>query len=225
MSVAFLPLLVIFELIQRAALVNFMLFSEILKILKTSLDLIALLEQHSANSHNQEKQPPEVFYKKRCSQKFCKNFDLYFISKPSGATLLQTIVSYKNPFPVSRRKTEKHLPRHVQTQQQRNTLHVYLFLDFELQLGKLKELNNNNNRMKVKVKRAFKNYLFVIKKVIKIRQSLHEIFFNTNVVHELEPKKMGIWLRRVDKTIFSKQIFSNLRLSTFQKSMISCPKQ
>ena len=34
------------------------------------------------------------------------------------------------------------------------------------------------------------------------------------LVHELEPKKMGIWLERVDKTI---NIFGNLRVPLSRK--------
>ena len=71
MSVVFLSLLLIFELIRQAALVNFMLFLNILKILKTSFEhfygkiaysltcgfffpenCVETLEQHGANSHD-----------------------------------------------------------------------------------------------------------------------------------------------------------------------------
>ena len=53
--------------------------------------------------------------------------------------------------------------------------------------------------MKVQVKRAFKSYFFVTKKA---DDRLCMKFSSTlNIVHELEPKKVGIWFRQVDNTI------------------------
>ena len=43
---------------------------------------------------------------------------------------------------------------------------------------------------------------------------------NTTLVHELEPKKIGIWLQRVDK--IQKKIFGNLRISTFWETVMTC---
>ena len=48
MSVVFLSLLLISELVQRAAVMNFMVHLSIFKILK----IFKLLKQHSANSHD-----------------------------------------------------------------------------------------------------------------------------------------------------------------------------
>ena len=157
-------LLLIFELVQQAALVNFKLFMNILKILKISL--VTFLRKHCISIDLWD-----LFSQKRCKAfriaqckspelvKPCLNSDLYFISKPL-LQLYQRQWLPNNPFQVSPRKTEKLL---------------YLSLSFEQQLGKSKEFNNE--RMKAKVKRAFESF-FVTKKIIKNRQVLHEIFFN-----------------------------------------------
>ena len=100
-----LSLLLLFELIQQAALVNFMLFLNIFKILKISLwafwrkncislDLWALFSWNPCKAFRiaQYKQPRLI--------KPCLHSDLYFISKTSGAALLEATVSYKRkPFP------------------------------------------------------------------------------------------------------------------------------
>ena len=96
-----LSLLLIFELIQQAALVNFM-FLNILEILKISfwtywrkncisLDLWALFSW----------KPNKAFRMAKCKLpwlvKPSLNFNLYYISKIYGTALLETIVSYKPP--------------------------------------------------------------------------------------------------------------------------------
>ena len=58
----------------------------------------------------------------------------------------------ENPGPI--------VSRHIS-----KSLNIYLFLDFELELGKSKELNNK--RMRVRVKRAFKSYFLSPKNVLK----------------------------------------------------------
>ena len=133
----FLSLLLIFELIQQAALVNFMLFLNILKILKSfwtfwrknciSLDLWALFSW----------KPCKAFKIAQCKQpqliKPCLNFDLCFISKTSRTALLETIVSYKRkPHPSLSRKTEKTLLPALLDNQQHSRLNVHLFPDFPL---------------------------------------------------------------------------------------------
>ena len=100
MSVVCFSLLLFLELIQQAALVNFMLFSNILKILKISfwtfprknwlsLDLWALFSLKSCKALRiaQCKHPR--------LEKTCLNSDLYFISKTIGTALTEIIVSYK----------------------------------------------------------------------------------------------------------------------------------
>ena len=101
-----LSLLLIFELIQQAALVNSMLFLNILKILKfsfwtcwekngISLDLWDLFSW----------KPCKAFRIAQCKQprllKPCLNSDLYFISKTSGTALIETIVLYKPLYSLS----------------------------------------------------------------------------------------------------------------------------
>ena len=101
-----LSLLLIFELIQQAALVNFMLFLNILKILKfsfwtcwgkngISLDLWDLFSWKPCKASRiaQCKQPRLL--------KPCLNSDLYFISKTSGTALIETIVLYKPLYSLS----------------------------------------------------------------------------------------------------------------------------
>ena len=65
---------------------------------------------------------------------------------------------------------------------------------------------------------SFNTVYYLIFYAESIKNMLHVTFLK---VQKLEPKKMGIWLRQLDKT----QIFSNLWLSTFQKSIMSCPNR
>ena len=58
------------------------------------------------------------------------------------------------------------LPRHFD-----NSLSVYLFLKFEPQLGKSEKFNNQE----IKENKSFR-ILFIIKKQLKSRQALHQIF-------------------------------------------------
>ena len=110
----FLSLLLIFELIEQAALVNFIFFLNIFKILKISfwtlwrkncisLDLWALFSLKACKAFRiaQCKEPQLI--------KPCLNSDLYFIFKTSGTALLETIVSYK-PLPLSQ-ENRKTLPQ------------------------------------------------------------------------------------------------------------------
>ena len=100
MIMTFLSLMLIFELIQLAALVNFMLHLSILKILKISfwtflkkscisLDLWANLSWKLY----------KAFRIAECKQprlgKPCLISDLYFISKTFCTDLIEAIVSYK----------------------------------------------------------------------------------------------------------------------------------
>ena len=73
--------------------------------------------------------------------------------------------------------------------------------------------------MKVQVKRALKGYFFGHQKSNKKANKFGMKFSSTsNIVHELEPKEMGICLAGKQNIIY---IFSNLRVSTFWKSMMS----
>ena len=99
MSMVFLPLLLISDLIQQTALVNFMLFLKtfILNILKENCISLVLwafisLKLHKDVRRAQCKRPRLV--------KSLLNFDLNSICKSSGTALLVTKVSYK-PLPVS----------------------------------------------------------------------------------------------------------------------------
>ena len=102
MSVLFLSLLLNFDLTQQAALVNFILFLNIFKILKfsfwtfwrkncVSLDLLALFSRKPCKAFRIAQ------YKQRRLVKQCLNSDLYFLSKTPGTVLLKTIVAYKPP--------------------------------------------------------------------------------------------------------------------------------
>ena len=115
MSVVFLSLLLllIFELIQQATPINFMLFLIILKILKISfwkfwrkncisLDLWALFSWKPCKAFRIAQ------YKQSRLVKPCLNYDLCFISKTSGTAFPQTPSQFlpwkqKNPFPSTSR--------------------------------------------------------------------------------------------------------------------------
>ena len=101
MSVLFLSLLLILDLTQQAALVNFILFLNLLKILKfsfwlfwrknyVSLDFWALFSRKTCSAFRIAK------CKQRRLVKTCLTSDLYFLSKTSGTVLQETIVSYKS---------------------------------------------------------------------------------------------------------------------------------
>ena len=108
-------LLLIFELIQQAALVNFMLLLIILKILKfsfwtfwgkngISLDLYDLFSW----------KPRKAFRIAQCKQprlvKPCLSSDLYFISTASGTALIEAIVFYKPLYSLSQvNRTSRHI--------------------------------------------------------------------------------------------------------------------
>ena len=68
-----------------------------------------------------------------------------------GTALLKTIVSYKL-LPSLSHETEKPFLQHFLRHQQHKSHNVYIFLNFELQLGKSKEFKNE------KIKKAFKSY-------------------------------------------------------------------
>ena len=100
MIAVFLFLLLIFELLQQAALLNFMLLLNILEILNIwfskfwrknciSLYFWALFSWKLC----------KAFRTAQCKEtrlvKPCLNSDLFFISKTSGTALLETIVFYK----------------------------------------------------------------------------------------------------------------------------------
>ena len=53
--------------------------------------------------------------------------------------------------------------------------------------------------MKVQVKKAFKSYFCHQKSNTKAHRLYMKFPSASNIFHELEPKKMGIWLRRVEK--------------------------
>ena len=97
LSVVFLLLLLFFELIHQTALVNFILFLNILKISFwifwrkncVSFDLRALFSQKPCKTFRTAQ------FKQSRLVKPCSNSDLYFISKTSGTALLETNVSYK----------------------------------------------------------------------------------------------------------------------------------
>ena len=114
MSVVFLSLLLVSELIQQAVLVNFMLYLNIFKILevlfltfwrKNGISL-ALWAPFSLK-------PYKAFRIAQCKQLRlvtpCLNADLYFIFKTSGTALLETKVSHKLPANLSQ-KNRKTLP-------------------------------------------------------------------------------------------------------------------
>ena len=111
MSSVFLPLLLIFESIQQTALMSFVLFLNILKVLKISfstlencisLDLWTLFYWKLC----------KAFRIAQCKQqrlvKPCLNSDLYFIFKISGIALLEIIVSEK-PLPSLSQEKKKSL--------------------------------------------------------------------------------------------------------------------
>ena len=155
MRVVFLFLLLIFELIQQAALVNFILFLNILKILKISfltcwrknsisLALGALFSSQTCQTSRIAlcKQPQLV--------KPCLIFQIQNLwhGFTRGNSFLQT-----HSHCISR-KSENPPPsafRHIN-----NSFNVYLFFDSKLQPGKSKEFNNEV--MKLRVKWAFKSY-------------------------------------------------------------------
>ena len=68
--------------------------------------------------------------------------------------------------------------------------------------------------MKVQIERALKNYFFGHRKSNKKADKLCTKFSSTsNIVHELEPKKMGILLRQVNKTKYRFLVTSGCLLS------------
>ena len=138
-----MSLLLIFELIQQAALVKSM-FLSILKILKISfwtqwrkncisLDLWALFSW----------KPCKAFRIAQCKQprlvKPCLNSDLYFISKTSGTALLETITSYK-PLPILSQENKKN-PSHSTSRHIRNITALMCIFSSILNCSKANQKN------------------------------------------------------------------------------------
>ena len=126
MSVVFSSLLLIFKLIQQAALVNFMLLLNILKLLTINLTFKILNEKLyilwlvGSFFLKTIKTFRKAQRKQQRLVKPCLISDLYFIYKTFGTALLETIISNK-PLPIlsqeSRKTLTTALPNTSTTQQ------------------------------------------------------------------------------------------------------------
>ena len=152
MIVVFLSLILIFELIQQTALLNFILCLNIFKILKMSfwtfwrkityLLLRKLLEQRNVNNT------------------FKLHIKILWYSFSRNSRFLLTPSQFH---PGKQESSSSCASRHIN-----NSLSMYLFLDSEL----------NNGGKKVQVKRAFKSFFCHQKKQLENRQARYEIFFS-----------------------------------------------